>query len=116
MQEMLHRSLFDNAISNYLIVFGIILLVWILKKRASKNMTRLVFYLFKRMGRIIDEKEFFNLVLAPLKISFCFLLYISMSSLRFPAILHVKIFKVTSEVVVDRLAVGMLIFFFFIRC
>jgi MscS family membrane protein len=36
-----------------------------------------------------------------------------MSSLRFPAILHVKIFKVTSEVVVDRLAVGILIFFFF---
>lgn len=114
MQEMLHRSLFDNAISNYLIVFGIILLVWILKKRASKNMTRLVFYLFKRMGRIIDEKEFFNLVLAPLENFILFLaVYISMSSLRFPAILHVKIFKVTSEVVVDRLAVGMLIFFFF---
>jgi MscS family membrane protein len=36
-----------------------------------------------------------------------------MSSLHFPAVLHVKIFKVTSEVLIDRLAVGMLIFFFF---
>ncbi|MEY3687563.1 MAG: hypothetical protein RIR84_404 [Bacteroidota bacterium] len=114
MQDVLSKSLFDNTISSYLIVFGIILLVWILKKRASQHMTRLVFYLFKRMGRVIDEREFFNLVLAPLE-NFIFFLavYISMSSLRFPAFLHVKIFKITSEVLIDRLAVGMLIFFFF---
>lgn len=114
MQEVLSKSLFDNTISSYLIVFGIISLVWILKKWASQHMTRLVFYLFKRMGRIIDEKEFFNLVLAPLE-NFIFFLavYVSMSSLRFPAVLHVKIFKITSEVLIDRLAVGMLIFFFF---
>lgn len=114
MQEILNKSLFDNTISSYLIVFGVISLVWILKKRASKNITRLVFYFFKRMGRVIDEKEFFNLVLAPLE-NFIFFLavYISMSSLRFPAILYVKIFKVSSELLLDRLAVGMLIFFFF---
>ena len=114
MQDVLSKSLFDNTISSYLIVFGIISLVWILKKRASQHMTRLVFYLFKRMGRVIDEREFFNLVLAPLE-NFIFFLavYISMSSLRFPDVLHVKIFKITSEVLIDRLAVGMLIFFFF---
>jgi len=67
MKEILNNTLFDNTVSDYLIVFGVIALVWVLKKRASKNITRLVFYLFKRMGRIIDEKEFFNLVLAPLE-------------------------------------------------
>ena len=114
MKEILNNTLFDNTVSDYLIVFGVIALVWVLKKRASKNITRLVFYLFKRMGRIIDEKEFFNLVLAPLENFILFLaVYISMSSLRFPTFLHFKIFKVTSEVLLDRFAIGLLIFFFF---
>lgn len=71
------------------------------------------FFVFRRMGRVIEEKEFFNLVLAPLENFILFLaVYISMSSLQFPAILHFNIFKITSEVLVDRLAVGILIFSF----
>ena len=114
MQDFLRYTLFDNHISDYLLVFGIILLVWVLKKRASKNITRLVFYIFKRLGRVIDEKEFFNLVLAPLENFILFLaVYISMSSLAFPSILHFKLFKITTELLVDRLSIGLLIFFFF---
>lgn len=114
MKSLLQYNLFDNHVSDYLLVLGIILLVWVLKKRASKNITRLVFYIFKRMGRVIDEKEFFNLVLAPLENFILFLaVYISMNSLNFPAILHFKIFRVTSELLVDRFSIGLLIFFFF---
>lgn len=114
MRAFLQYRLFDNAISDYLLVLGIVLLVWLLKTRASKNITRLVFYLFRRMGRVIDEKEFFNLVLAPLENFILFLaVYVSMNSLAFPSILHVKIFKVTTELLFDRLSIGLLIFFFF---
>jgi MscS family membrane protein len=114
MNAFLHNRLFDNYISDYLIVFGIILLVWILKKRASKNITRLIFYVFKRMGRVIDEKEFFNLVLAPLENFILFLaVYISVGTLDAPSILHFKLFKIPVEVLIDRVSVGLLIFFFF---
>ncbi len=114
MNAFLHNRLFDNYISDYLIVFGIILLVWILKKRASKNITRLIFYVFKRMGRVIDENEFFNLVLAPLENFILFLaVYISVGTLDAPSILHFKLFKIPVKVLIDRVSVGMLIFFFF---
>lgn len=114
MKSLLQYNLFDNPVSDYLLVLGIILLVWVLKKRASKNITRLVFYIFKRMDRVIDEKEFFNLVLAPLENFILFLaVYISMNSLNFPTIFHFKLFRVTSELLVDRFSIGLLIFFFF---
>ena len=114
MKSLLQYNLFDNHVSDYLLVLGIILLVWVLKKRASKNITRLVFYIFKRMDRVIDEKEFFNLVLAPLENFILFLaVYISMNSLNFPTVLHFKLFRVTSELLVDRFSIGLLIFFFF---
>lgn len=114
MKAILQYILFDNLVSDYLLVLGIILLVWVLKKRASKNITRLIFYIFKRLGRVIDEKEFFNLVLEPLENFILFLaVYISMGSLKFPSILHFKLFKVTTELLVDRFSIGLLIFFFF---
>lgn len=114
MKSLLQYNLFDNHVSDYLLILGIILLVWVLKKRASKNITRLVFYIFKRMDRVIDEKEFFNLVLAPLENFILFLaVYISMNSLNFPTFLHFKLFRVTSELLVDRFSIGLLIFFFF---
>jgi MscS family membrane protein len=114
MKSLLQYTLFDNHVSDYLLILGIILLVWVLKKRAGKNITRLVFYIFKRMDRVIDEKEFFNLVLAPLENFILFLaVYISMNSLNFPSILHFKLFRITSELLVDRFSIGLLIFFFF---
>lgn len=114
MKPFYQNLLFDNPISDYLLVLGLVFLVWILKKRASKNTTRLIFYLFKRMGRTIDEKEFFKLVLAPLENFILFLaMYISMSNLKFPSILHFKLFRITSEVLIDRFSVGLLMFFFF---
>jgi MscS family membrane protein len=114
MNDLLRAILFDNTISDYLLVVGIIGLVWVLKKRASKNITRLVFYVFKRMGRVIDEKEFFHLVLAPLENFVLFLaVYIACGSLNFPSVLHFKLFKLASELILDRIAIGILIFFFF---
>jgi MscS family membrane protein len=114
MNDIIRTVIFDNTISDYLLVIGIIGLVWVLKKRASKNITRLVFYVFKRMGRVIDEKEFFQLVLAPLENFVLFLaVYIAVGNLQFPSILHFKVFKLASELIVDRIAIGLLIFFFF---
>jgi MscS family membrane protein len=95
-------------------VFGIILSVLILRKVASKKITRLIFYAFRKMGRKINEKEFFDLVLAPLE-NFIFFsaTYVALNSLNFPREFDFKIMKVKSDVLLDRMASGVLIYFFF---
>jgi len=37
MNDIIRTVIFDNTISDYLLVIGIIGLVWVLKKRASKK-------------------------------------------------------------------------------
>jgi len=114
MKEALHTVIWDNPVRDYVWAFGVILIVLILKKRASKNLTRLVFYVFRKLGRGINEKEFFDLVLSPLE-NFIVMLavYLAFGSLNFPHELSFKILKIKSDVFLDRLATGLLIFFFF---
>ena len=114
MQEVLNRTFLDNSFRDYLMVFGFILSVLILRKVASKKITRLIFYAFRKMGRKINEKEFFDLVLAPLE-NFIFFsaTYVALNSLNFPREFDFKIMKVKSDVLLDRMASGVLIYFFF---
>lgn len=114
MQDILNKTMFDNVLRDYLMVAGFILLVLILRKTASKKITGLIFYLFRKMGRKINEKDFFDLVLAPLE-NFIFFLasYLALGSLEFPHILMFKVLKVKSNVLLDRAASGILIYFFF---
>ncbi len=114
MQEVLNKTFLDNSFRDYLMVFGFILSVLILRKVASKKITRLIFYAFRKMGRNINEKEFFDLVLAPLE-NFIFFsaTYVALNSLNFPREFGFKIMKVKSDVLLDRMASGVLIYFFF---
>ena len=114
MKTFLKTVLFDNPISDYLWVIGFIVLVLILKKRASKNFTRLVFIAFRKMGRRINEKEFFDLVLAPLE-NFIVMLaaYLAIGGLQFPDEFRFKVLKLSSDVLLERVGTGLLIFFFF---
>ena len=114
MQDILNKTMFDNTLRDYLMVAGFILLVLVLRKTASKKITRLIFYLFRKMGRSINEKDFFDLVLAPLE-NFIFFLasYLAVGSLEFPQVLLFKILKLRSDVLLDRAASGILIYFFF---
>ena len=114
MQEVLNRTFLDNSFRDYLMVFGFILSVLILRKVASKKITRLIFYAFRKMGRKINEKEFFDLVLAPLE-NFIFFsaTYVALNSLNFPREFGFRIMKIKSDVLLDRMASGILIYFFF---
>ena len=114
MQEVLNRTFLDNSFRDYGMVFGFILSALILRKIATKKITRLIFYVFRKMGRKINEKEFFDLVLAPLE-NFIFFsaTYVALNSLNFPREFGFKIMKVKSDVLLDRMASGVLIYFFF---
>lgn len=114
MQEVLNKTFLDNSFRDYLMVFGFILSVLILRKVASKKITRLIFFAFRKMGRKINEKEFFDLVLAPLE-NFIFFsaTYVALNSLNFPREFSFRVMKIKSDVLLDRMASGVLIYFFF---
>lgn len=114
MREILNTVILNNPVSDYLLVFGIILLVLILKKRASKKLTIFFFMGFRKMGKTINEKEFFDRVLSPLE-NFIFFLsaYLAFGSLNFPRAFRFKIVKLGAAELLDRLALGILIVLFF---
>ncbi|NBT15740.1 MAG: hypothetical protein EBS95_05235 [Chitinophagia bacterium] len=114
MKTFLKTIVLDNPVSDYLWVVGFILLVLVLKKRASKNFTRLVFIAFRKMGRRINEQEFFDLVLAPLE-NFIVMLaaYLAIGSLQFPDEFRFKVLRISSDLMLERVGTGLLIFFFF---
>lgn len=114
MRELLHTVVLNNPVLDYLLVFGLILLVLILKKGASKNITRLLFFGFRKMGRAINEKEFFDRVLSPLENFIVFLsAYLAFGSLNFPRAFKFKVMKLGSQDLLDRVALGVLIYLFF---
>ncbi len=114
MLKFLNKVVLDNPLVDYLVVAGFLLLVLILKKSASKKITRVVFYLFRKMGRTINEKEFFDLVLAPLERFIVFLaVYFSLGGLKFPSQFEFKILHVQSDILVDRIGIGVLLYLFF---
>lgn len=114
MQDFMHNMIWDNRVSDYLIVAAVLLTVYILKKRASKNITRLVFFIFRKMGRRINEKEFFELVLVPIENFIVFLsAYLAMDNLVFPHELKFKILKLGSQKFLEGTADLILILLFF---
>ena len=114
MKEFMNQFFLNNPVSDYLIVAGILLLIFLFKKRASKNITRLVFFIFRKLGRRINEQDFFDLVLAPLENFIVFLtIDLAFSSLVFPSVFKFKFLKISSPQLVDGIATGLVIFFFF---
>ncbi|MBM3444351.1 MAG: mechanosensitive ion channel family protein [Bacteroidetes bacterium] len=110
----LDTIIWENAIWEYALITGILLFVIILKRRAGKKITRVVFYFFRRMGRVIDEERFLELVLPPLE-NFIVALtaFILLDELNFPSEFKFKILRVGSDVILERIGICILLFLFF---
>jgi len=110
----LDTIIWENAIWEYALITGILLFVIILKRRAGKKITRVVFYFFRRMGRVIDEERFLELVLPPLE-NFIVALtaFILLDELNFPSEFKFKILRIGSDVILERIGIGILLFLFF---
>ena len=114
MQDFMNRIVLNNPLGDYLVVALLLLVIFILKKRASKNITRLIFFLFRKLGRKINETEFFELILAPLENFIVFLTgYLAFSELVFPKAFRFQVLKSTSQDLISGLATGVLIYLFF---
>ena len=114
MEKWAQKIIFENPVSDYLIVVLVLLLMLLLRKIATKKLVSLVFFLFSKKGKDTSEKEFLALVLRPLE-NFVITLtaYLDLGSLVFPRILRFKIGKIPSPDLFEAIATLVLIYFFF---
>ncbi len=114
MEKWMGKIVFENPVSDFLIVISVLLLMLILRKKATRKLVGFIFYLFRKKGRSTSEKEFLDLVLHPLE-NFIITLtaYLAISALNFPQVLRFKIGKIASPDLLDAIATIVLIYFFF---
>lgn len=98
MNEILNRTILDNAILDLIEVFGTILLVLIFKRLLSRFLARLLYEFFRKTWKDVERLQFTNLVAKP--IGFFILILVSLISLyklRFPELINITIYKYTTK-------------------
>jgi len=113
MKSILHQVIFDNTVLSYLICFGTILLVFIIKKYLSHFIAWFAFRLLRRTSWNVSEKEFTGLMIGPLSnFLFAFITIAALDKLNYPADLSFDIFNVPSRIIFARIGRGVIIVFF----
>jgi len=98
MNEFLDMVWLDNTVRSYLVVVLIILFVLIVKKYIARSIAGLIFHFVKAAWKNVDKKAFTSLVAKPLGMFLVILVAVTtLSKLRFPELLNVDIYRVTSK-------------------
>lgn len=101
MNDFLEQVWLDNKVKHYLIVAGIILFVWLLKRFISRYLAGLLFRLVHKIWKDVDKPSFINLVFQP--IGFFLLILVSIISLHklvFPADLNIDLYGYTTKQII----------------
>jgi MscS family membrane protein len=114
MNDILSQQALDNRLDRWLLVFALILSAYALRRFAGRFFTRILSFLFRRLGWRVDPVVFERLVLGP-SVSFLFLFvaYLALSSLRFPELLRIRVFRTDSRQILDSLATAAVVLAFF---
>ena len=109
MNEFLDRVWLDNTVRSYLIVVLIILFVLIVKTYIAQYVAGLIFHFVKAVWKDVDKKTFTSLVAKPLGVFLVILVAVTtLYKLRFPGLLNVDIYRVTSKELMQ--SIGSLVF------
>ncbi len=112
--DFLDHIYFDNSVRSYLTVAGIILFVFLFKKILSKYLASLIFIPVNRIWKNLQKDHFCNLLVNPLSWFLTLLIsVIALDKLNFPSILFYKIYGVSSQFLINKLGVGIIVFSFF---
>ncbi len=110
MNDFLHKVILDNTVLSYLLCFGTILIVLLLKKYLSRYVAGFFFSLLKRTSWNIEKKTFIDLLVAPLQVFLIVLIsFIALDKLNFPQAFIFDIHHITSKTITDSLATGIMI-------
>lgn len=95
MNNILHQVWFGNPVKDYLLVLGVILVVFTLRKLLSTLLATLLFRLLNRIWKNLDQRSFTNLVVQPLSVFVVILVSIvALHRLTFPEDLNAELYNI----------------------
>jgi MscS family membrane protein len=104
MNDFLEQIWFDNPVKIYLIVAGVILFVWIVKRFISHYLAGLLYSVVHKIWKDLDKKSFISLVIKPLGLFLAVLVsIIALYKLQFPEKLNVDLYKYSVKEIVQCL-------------
>lgn len=113
MNGILQYEFFDNTIQAYIICFGTILLVILLKRILSRFISRVLFKLIKHSSWKIDQKSFVELVFQPVQVFLIVTItMIALDKLKFPHQIDFDIYHISFRRIVDSVAKGLFVITF----
>lgn len=113
MKEFLQYQFLDNSVKAYLICFGTIFFVFLVKKYLSKSLSSLLFRVIKHSSWRIDKKAFVELLLQPMQ-SFLLITItlIALDGLKFPSLLDFSVYHISFREIMDGLGKAILVIVF----
>ena len=111
--EFLQQVILDNTVLNLLIVFGIIVLVLLLRKFLSRSLASVFFLLVQTIWKTVDRKHFVNLVFKPMSwlLSITVAL-IALDRLNYPGAWEFNILRWPFKIILAKIGVAVWIISF----
>ncbi len=102
--EFLTKVYFDNTVKAYLIVGGIILLVFLFKRYLSRYLASLTYRIANMIFKNVDRKNYIDFVADPIEWFMVITIAVfAIDKLNFPTALHFKIYGHTSQDIIERI-------------
>jgi MscS family membrane protein len=113
MNDFFSQLYFDNEIKDYLIAFGIILVIVLVNRVISKYFAGLIFSLVRRIWKNVDKKSFIDLVIHPLGMFLVvFVSLVALHKLKFPGRWDVEVYRYTVKDIFHAIGTTVLILSF----
>lgn len=102
MNDFLEQIWWGNPVKNYLVIAGIIIFVWLLKRFISHYLAGLLYSVVHKIWKDVDKRSFISLVVKPLGLFLAVLVSIvALYKLSFPLELNAEIYKYTLKEIVQ---------------
>ena len=111
--NFLNKIYFDNSISSWLMVAGIIGLALLLKKYVSRYIASLLYRVVHKIWKTVDKKSFVDLVVAPLQWFVLTLIAVfSIDKLNFPSAFQYKLYHINTQLIFERSGITIIVLVF----
>jgi len=108
--DQLNRIILDNTILSYLIVAGVILLIFIFRRFLSSPLALVIYYLSKKRWSNLEKKQFIEMIARPMGWLITILIGIaSISNLNYPILWNFKIYNTPFHSILNKLSLAIVI-------
>lgn len=114
MKDFFQQVYLDNTVQNYLVVAGIILVVFLFKRYIAHYVASFFFFLLKKRYKNIDNISFEGLIAKPLGLFIATLVtVIALDKLNFPKVLDINIYRLKLQELLRMTGSALIIITFF---